>query len=59
MNRRRGVWVAGGSAAVSRWLKGWPEDWTLEKWVAAIEQDVRPKTVPQSSKGINSRIAHR
>lgn len=59
MNRRRGVWVAGRSAAVSRWLKGWPEDWTLEEWVAALEQDAPPKPAPQSSIGINSRIAHR
>ncbi len=59
MSRRRGVWVVGRSAAVSRWLKEWPAAWTLEDWVAALKQGTPPKTAPQSSTGINSRIAHR
>lgn len=59
MTGRRGVWVAGRSAAVSRWLKRWPGDWTLQELVAAVEQDPPRNTAPQSSSGISSRIDHR
>ena len=59
MNERRGVWVAGRSASLSRWLKTWPQEWRLEDLVAALAHGESHKMAFQSSSGISSRIAHR